>query len=527
MSWKDPLLGRVLNDRYEVKERIGKGGYGVVYRVEHLALGKMLALKALFRSSQLNPRLVGRFEREAKATSRIGHPNIVDVVDYGQDDVCGYYFIMEYLEGRTLQRELKESGALKPIRAVRIAKQIGSALLATHQNGIIHRDLKPENVMLMSHVGTHHDFVKVLDYGVAGLSIGEEDEEEDEPRLTAAGAVFGTPHYMSPEQALSPDVGHPSDIYSFGVMLYEMVCGRLPFDAPNTIELLELHRTKAPERPSVVRPDALIPAELEQVIMKCLAKEPARRWASSAEILERLDAVEASILRGVPVVLARDAAPDASLFAPPRPTESQLALLPPLQPPPPRYLLWGGVSALIGALVVAVLMLPQWRSRAQSPPAPTPPAASEAAALAPSQTEPERRAAPTPKPEAVPAKSVATPPRAETASPVVARPPVLATRMVRRKPATGPTGWTVTVSSVPPGAEVSDKVTKAPLGKTPVTLTLLPGASPRLLVVKAKGRLPKTLTLDGDALREAGETTAEVKLKKRGTTRKKDEFDKY
>ena len=543
MAFKDPLLGRTLNERYLIKKRIGKGGFGVVYLVEHLKLGKKLAMKALFRSSQLNSKLVGRFEREAKATSRIGHPNIVDVVDYGEDEQAGYYFIMEYLEGRSLQAEIKD-GAMKPIRAVRIAQQIASALLATHQNGIIHRDLKPDNVMLMSHVGSHQDFVKVLDFGVAGLAGQSEEEEEAEGgKLTAHGMVFGTPHYMSPEQALSPDVDQRSDIYAFGVLLYEMVTGQVPFDAPSTMELLTKHRDDVPERPSAVHPDALIPAGLEQVIMKCLAKAPERRWQSASEILERLEAVESSILRGVPIVLARDAELDSSLFmVPGKITAPEPVFLPPPRKKSPLPLAIG--AGLLGALVVGLLMFKPWVTKDAPPetadaqptpeavqPVPEPvtpepepvspepvapeptPAEPAPVEVEPTEVEPATPTPPEPVPEAVEPAPVEPPP--------VEPPP--------GEPAT-PTEWELKIVSQPAGAAVEDEATGERIGTTPFTLALKTGAGTRLVVLKRRGYKPLKASLDADALASA-ETRQQVfkldRKKKKGPAKPDSPFGDF
>ena len=556
MAWKDPLIGRTLNDRYRIVERIGKGGFGVVYKVTHTTLEKAFAMKALFRSSQLNSKLVGRFEREAKATSRIGHPNIVDVVDWGQDEAAGYYFIMEFLEGMTLQQLIEREGALKPIRAVRIGAQVASALLATHQNGIIHRDLKPENIMLLGGVGTQQDFVKVLDFGVAGLALAEGGEDDEEPeRLTAAGMVFGTPHYMSPEQALSPNVGHTSDIYSFGVVLYEMVTGQIPFDAPSTMELLTLHRDEAPQRPSHRCPDALIPAGLEQIIMKALAKDPERRWASTAEIIERLESVESSILRGVPIVLAKDADLDSSLFV--LPGQTSAAGRPPSAPVPAEAAkpkpLWpyAAVALLIGMAVMAAVLFAKKPARGdpEPPPVATAPAPAADSAEVPlatpqasSPTLPEAAPQPpvapatTPPPEPAAAEPAATPePTPEPAQP----PPTetepeteagaeteaeVATEAQPEPEPAAPEPWRVRLVSKPDGANVTDDASGEDLGKTPLELEL-PLGTPRALTLTRRGFRTLKVSLNPDEMAQAGESEHAVKMRRRGKSN--DPFSRF
>ncbi|MFT5432727.1 MAG: serine/threonine protein kinase [Myxococcota bacterium] len=279
----DPLLGKVVSERYRVLERIGHGGFGAVYKVQHVRLDKTLALKVLFEQSHQNPRMIKRFEREARATCRIGHENIVEITDFARDAQVGYYFVMEFLDGETLADRLKKLGPLESGRLANIGAQLADALAATHGKGIVHRDLKPDNIFLIRRKA-EHDFIKILDFGIAAMG----DLEAQYPRLTRHGQMLGTPAYMSPEQAdgLPPD--QRSDIYSLGIILYELATGRVPFRNAASMAVLEMHKTATPVAPRESRPDLPISAELEQIILRALRKNVAQRYQSMRELYNDL-----------------------------------------------------------------------------------------------------------------------------------------------------------------------------------------------------------------------------------------------
>ncbi|HEY5937464.1 MAG TPA: serine/threonine-protein kinase [Kofleriaceae bacterium] len=273
----DSHIGRVLDGRYRITAPIASGGMGMVYRGERIGIGKQVAIKLLHRSAALNPEHRRRFEREAVAMSRVSHPNLVSIIDHGIVE-GNPYLVMEYHPGQTLREALAE-GPISGARAVAIARHIVSGMRAFHEAGIIHRDLKPENVMLV--FGVEQGHVKVLDFGVAKLL--DPDGEND---VTRAGHVVGTPAYLSPEQARLKPLDARSDIYTFGVLLFEMVTGRRPFEAEDALVFLRLHAEQPPPRPRAL--GARISVELEDVIMVCLAKDPVVRYQSATDLARAL-----------------------------------------------------------------------------------------------------------------------------------------------------------------------------------------------------------------------------------------------
>jgi eukaryotic-like serine/threonine-protein kinase len=220
---RDPLVGREIDGRYHVVALLGEGGMGQVYEVRHTSLDRGFAMKVLRRELARDPELSDRFIDEAKGTASIRHPNIVQITDFGRLDDGLPYFVMELLRGQTLGHVIKAGGPIPAGAAVRILEQIASALGAAHAAGIVHRDLKPENVFLVGGMtgGRASGDVRVVDFGAAKI-VGSS-------RVTRQGIVFGTPHYMSPEQASGQPVDHRADIYALGVIMYEMFTGRVPF----------------------------------------------------------------------------------------------------------------------------------------------------------------------------------------------------------------------------------------------------------------------------------------------------------
>lgn len=273
------LIGRVVGERYRVLETLGSGGMGAVYRAEHIHMRKPVALKVLHRELTRFAEIVARFEREAIAAARIAHPNVAAATDFGRlpDGAC--YLVLEYVHGKSLRRAMIESGPFDADRAGRIGRQIALALAAAHEAGIVHRDLKPENVMLVD--GGEPDIVKVLDFGIAKIHM---PEQADQPALTRVGTIFGTPEYMSPEQALGQAADPRADIYSLGIIFYEMLSGRTPFADKEMVAVMTRHMTESP--PPL--PLEIDPA-LAALVMQMLAKRPSERPQTAQEAAARLD----------------------------------------------------------------------------------------------------------------------------------------------------------------------------------------------------------------------------------------------
>ena len=278
----DPLVGSVIEGRYEVLDVLGEGGMGTVYRVRHKALGRSFALKALRRDIAADKELCARFIREAKAAASVSHPNVVQITDFGTLASGQPYFVMELLEGMPLGWLIKKGGPIPAARAVRIVRQIAEALAAAHEAGIVHRDLKPDNIQVGA-ATSGSDVVKVLDFGLAKVA--------GKSRLTRQGMVFGTPHYMSPEQASGDPVDHRADIYALGVVMYEMFTGRVPFEADSAMGVLTKHMYMEPAPPSELLGGTKELGALEDLTLRCLAKKPESRHQSMQELLDALDEI--------------------------------------------------------------------------------------------------------------------------------------------------------------------------------------------------------------------------------------------
>ncbi len=275
------LIGMILDNRYRIISKLGEGGMGSVYASEHILLKKNVAIKVLRYDLARKEDVVRRFQNEAIAASRIGHENIIEVTDFGRTPDGSVYFVMEHLNGLALSDVIQKSGSIPLRRAIPILLQITKALSAAHSQGIIHRDLKPENIILIDKAD-RKDFVKILDFGISKML----DTSDRAEKLTAMGMIVGTPEYMSPEQAAGMSVDKRTDIYSLGVIMYEMMTGRLPFLADNAIRILMMHQTEKPARPRDINPDIHI--GMEQIILKCMEKKPEDRYQDMSEITHSL-----------------------------------------------------------------------------------------------------------------------------------------------------------------------------------------------------------------------------------------------
>jgi serine/threonine-protein kinase len=284
----DPLVGKVIGGRFRVEELIGHGGMGKVYRARHLALERSVVLKMLRAQLVDDATLVGRFEREAKAASRLNHPNVIQVLDYGRAEDGTLYIVMEHVPGRDLRVILRDEWPLGEERLCNIMAQVCAALSEAHANNVIHRDLKPENIMVEPRRDTY-EHVKVLDFGIAKIL------DSDMPGLTRHDVVCGTPQYMAPEQATGSALDQRCDIYAVGVILYQMATGHLPFDGNNSMEVLNRHVHEAPLPPRKRQPDAPISEEMERLILRSLSKDAAGRPQTAELFREELLAVPGKV----------------------------------------------------------------------------------------------------------------------------------------------------------------------------------------------------------------------------------------
>jgi serine/threonine protein kinase len=298
--------------KYKLHEIVGRGGMGVVYRAEHVYIGKEVAVKILHDGYGGREESIKRFLREARAASLINHPNIVDITDFGKSNDGTVFFVMEFLKGEPLDALMQRERRLELLRAITIVNQIAGALGAAHAKGIVHRDLKPENVMLTRREGRRElvrqisdesglhtvterekafDFVKILDFGVAKVR----DPNVSEGRVTQQGVVFGTPEYMAPETARIGVSDPRTDIYALGVIFYEMLTGTIPFAGETAVDVM-LKVVSEPVTPPRQRaPNAEITPEAESLIMKALAKDPLKRHQSMEELLEELQRCYGSV----------------------------------------------------------------------------------------------------------------------------------------------------------------------------------------------------------------------------------------
>jgi len=283
----DPWLGRVIDGRYRVQARLGTGGMGVVYRVEHLHLGKTAAMKVLAPDTAEKSEAVRRFRLEAQSVSKLNHPNIVQTFDFGQADGA-LYLVMEFIKGDDLASLLRREGPWTFQRAARFFIQVCSGLTEAHDAGIVHRDLKPENLMVVHRRDAEH--AKILDFGLAKLR-----ERGPEARaISSGGQVIGTPYYMAPEQVRGDDLDARADIYSLGATLYRVLTGEPPFDAPSPMSVLSKHLTDDVVPPRSRAPGRSLPPDADRIVLRAMAKSVEDRYASAAEVQHDLEHALAS-----------------------------------------------------------------------------------------------------------------------------------------------------------------------------------------------------------------------------------------
>lgn len=295
MSFAEGLVGITLDGRYRLEAVLGEGGMGAVYRATHLAMERKVAVKLLKPHLTSDDTALQRFAREARSTMRVDSPHAVKVLDFGVTPMRDYYMVLEYLDGRTVQRELDIDGCFDAKRVVHIARQALQALGAAHTAGIVHRDIKPDNLLLMRQ-GDDPDFTKVLDFGVAKLMEGA-TRSSKELALTAIGTVFGTPELMSPEQACGHSLDGRSDLYSLAATLFAMLTGRGLFVAGSPIEWLTCHVKTPPPHLADVAPELARYPELDEVLQRCLAKHRDQRPRTAAELDAMFAAIEPTLSR--------------------------------------------------------------------------------------------------------------------------------------------------------------------------------------------------------------------------------------
>jgi eukaryotic-like serine/threonine-protein kinase len=287
----DPLLGTTVAGRYKVIKLLGEGGMGQVYLAEHSAIEKRIALKVLRAEYAHKGEIVTRFQQEAISASRIKHPNVLDVFDFGQLENGCFYLAMEFLEGNDLADELQRARQLTPARALPIAMQICRALSAAHAKGVVHRDMKPENVFLQR-TGDGEEIVKIVDFGIAQLKPSNEEAaaQSTHRRLTRTGMIFGTPEYMAPEQASGKHADLRCDVYAVGIILFELFTGAVPFTGETFLGVLTKHLNEMPPSMRAVYPDLQLSPELEGVVQRTLAKDPTYRYQTMNELATALAA---------------------------------------------------------------------------------------------------------------------------------------------------------------------------------------------------------------------------------------------
>lgn len=387
-SFAAGLVGVVLDGRYRLDALLGEGGMGAVFRATQLANDRKVAVKLLKPHLTTDDAALQRFAREARSTLKVDSPHAVKVSDFGITPHGDYYMVLEYLDGRTVQRELDIDGSFEPRRVLHIARHALHALGAAHAVGIVHRDIKPDNLLLMR-VGEDADYTKVLDFGVAKLMEGAASSSQSALAITAAGMVFGTPEFMSPEQACGQALDGRSDLYALAATMFAMLTGRGMYQAGTAIEWLTAHARKPPPHLADGKPDLATYTELDRVLQQCLSKHKEQRPADAAAMIAILDAVEPT-LAGAPVTNAAAATVHAlpqarptifsqSTFTQAVPAEVRDAPGPHgpvttgFTPAPGHRGLWIALGGLaIAAMLVVAIVFATREKAAKQPPPPQP-----------------------------------------------------------------------------------------------------------------------------------------------------------
>ena len=347
------LIGREIAGRYRILAKLGEGGMGAVYKAEQISLKRTVAVKLLRPEVAGSQLLLRRFNAEAEAVAKLSHPNTVNIYDFGQDSDGSLFIAMEFIEGRSLRDVILQEAPLPVRRSLAIAAQVAASLTDAHANQIVHRDLKPDNVMLQDR-GRQRDVVRVLDFGIAKL---RDENRQSQMAMTQAGDMLGTPQYMSPEQIRGEHVDGRTDVYSLGGLLYEMVTGRLPFEAPTVMALLSKHLLETIVPPSQRRPDLNLPPAIDLLILNAMAKDPNARPATMEQFGEEIAAVlatfppetgqntaQATAQQAVQTRSQVAVTPSAYSAAGPAPGVPPMAFAPPGTPPPGGYAPPGGFT---------------------------------------------------------------------------------------------------------------------------------------------------------------------------------------
>jgi len=322
----DPMIGTLAAGRYRIQKLLGEGGMGQVYLAEHVAIEKRVALKVLRAEFAAKGEIVTRFQQEAISASRIKHPNVLDVFDFGQLENGRFFLAMEFLEGNDLADELAKRRVLSVASGIRIAMQMCRALAAAHESGVVHRDMKPENVFLQR-TADGEEIVKIVDFGIAQLRSKDAEVAQPKRRLTRTGMIFGTPEYMAPEQASGKHADPRSDIYSVGIIMYEMFTGAVPFTGDTFLGVLAKHLSDPTPQLTEICPEIAISSSLQAVIMRALEKDPTVRYQTMLEFAQAISASsDAAALGYRPKAPTPSEDPGAfAVHAPGTPTQSQFS----------------------------------------------------------------------------------------------------------------------------------------------------------------------------------------------------------